>query len=1181
MDRLPLKQNRQDVDQIMKGEVKPEETDVQSRMEQEMLRLMAEKQERIKELACINQTTSILRQGMPIEESLKQIVVILPMAWQYPDYTGARISFNRQVYLSPNFSETRWMQSQSFKTIDEKEGLIEVCYTREFPEIDEGPFMKEEHDLIVNLANIISGYINSYRAKELISSSRPEPFDKEEYFRDKDTLTSSRQLLQQFLDKHNASRDIFHDLMPFKVREILLVATLYDAYSIEGEGRFSDHILGEYHQLSLTSMPRVTGVSSQEEAFNRLKFKHYDLIIVMMGMDKNTPIDTVCRLKKAYPYIPVFLLLNNNSDYEYFEGKDECLQVVDKVYVWNGDSKVFFAMVKLLEDKVNADNDTRIGLTRVILLVEDSSLYYSRYLPMLYSIVLEQTKHIIEDVSTDDLYKVLKLRARPKILHASTYEEALALFKKYKEYLLCVISDVRFPRKGRLDDKAGVDLISYVKSRISNLPTVLQSSDPENARLAHKLQATFIDKNSESLLQELKGFITYYLGFGHFVYRDQQGKQIAVAKSMREFEQYLKTVPEESLVYHGVKNHFSLWLMARGEIQIAKIINPLKITDFESPQELREFLIKIIHRYRNEKEKGKIVNFDETAVLDESNIVSFSGGSLGGKGRGLAFINTLIYDFGFSKLTPGIHIRTPRTSIIGTDEFDIFMEKNKLYELVLQEYDYELIKKAFLEAGVSYNLEKKLRIFLRLITKPLAIRSSSLFEDSLMQPFSGVFGTYLLPNNHAEFEERYRQAVGAIKLVYASIYSNNARTYFKAIAHKIEEEKMAIVMQEVVGHSFNGCYYPHISGTAQSYNYYPIAHMKPGEGFALAALGLGQYVVEGERAYRFSPIYPQLEILTPKELHKNSQLHFYAVDLTKKKVNILEGEDAGLIRLDISESEKHGTLTHIASVYDPVNDRINAGLDGHGPRIINFANILRFGYIPLAETIRVTLDVVQEALGSPVEIEYAVDLEKNEEGLASFYLLQVKPLVGSRSDYEVDIDKIKPEEVILFSQQSMGNGVIDNVRDVIYLEPEVFDNTKTLDMTREIEEMNRKMLEQGEKYILLGPGRWGTRDPFIGIPVAWAQISNARVIIEMSMEEFPLDASLGSHFFHNVTSMNVGYLSVNHKSPGDFITWDLLKKQEIVEKNRFFTHVRFKKPLRVKMDGKKSIAVVTWQPDRE
>ncbi len=1159
----------------MSDSPKTYDNDAQSRMERELIKLLAEKQERIKELACINQTTEILKQGKPIEESLKQIVLILPMAWQYPDFTGARITFNREVFLSPNFSETRWMQRQSFKTIDNEEGKIEICYTQEFPAMDEGPFLKEERDLINNLANIISGYINSYKAKELIRSARPEPFNKEDYLREQDSLTNSRQLLQQFLDKHNASRDIFHDLMPFKVREILLVATLYDAYSIEGEGRFSDHILGEYHQLNLTSMPRVIGVSSQEEAYERLKYKHFDLIIVMMGMDKKTPIDTACHIKEAYPYIPVFLLLNNNKDYEFLENKKECLRSIDQVYVWNGDSKVFFAMVKLLEDKVNADNDTRIGLTRVILLVEDSALYYSRYLPLLYSIVLEQTQHIIEDVSTDDLYKVLKLRARPKILLASTYEEALRLISKYREYLLCVISDVRFPRNGELDEKAGVDLIKHVKDQISNLPTVLQSSDPANAELAHQLKSIFIDKNSESLIQDLKSFITYHLGFGHFVYRDHQGKQIAVAKSMREFEQYLRTVPEESLVYHGVKNHFSLWLMARGEIQIAKIINPLKITDFDSPQELREFLIKIIHKYRNEKEKGKIVNFDESAVLDESNIVNFAGGSLGGKGRGLAFINTLIYDFGFSRLTPNINIRTPRTSIIGTDEFDIFMEKNHLYDLIHQEHDYDKIKRAFLEAEISYNLEKKLKVFLRLISRPLAIRSSSLFEDSLMQPFSGVFGTYLLPNNHPDFEERYRQTVCAVKLVFASIYSNDARTYFKAIHHKIEEEKMAIVMQEVVGNQFDNAYYPHISGTAQSYNYYPIAHMKPEEGFAVAAVGLGQYVVEGERAYRFSPSYPQLEILSPKEMFKNSQVSFFAVNMGKEKIDLLQGEDAGLIRLDIGEAEKHGVLKHCASVYDNVNDRIQPGLESPGPRVVNFANILKYEYIPLANTLKVVLDVVQEALGSPVEIEYAVDLNKDEEGLASLYLLQIKPLVGSRNDYEVDINKIRKKDIILFSQKSMGNGLVEDIKDVIFVEPDTFDKTRTLAMTHEIEEMNDRMLDLGQRYILVGPGRWGTRDPFIGIPVAWSQISSAKVIVEMSMEGFPLDASLGSHFFHNVTSMNVGYFSVNHKSPGDFINWDILRNQEVIEKKKYFTHVRFKDPLYVKMDGKKSIAVVT------
>ena len=1142
-------------------------------------RLLAESKERLKELACINETTIIIKEGKSVEETLQKIALRLPKAWQYPEYTVARILFGGHEYRSPGFEETDWSQKQTFQTIDGEEGTIEIYYTKEFPRMFEGPFLKEEINLILNLSNLILGFINSVKAKDIIWKQDKKKEQKRAASESSKKILNSRQLLQKFLNKHNADRDLLHDLMPFKVKEILLIANLYDAYSIEKEGRFSDHILGEYHQLNLTSLPRVTGVSNEEEAIEVLENKHFDLVILMMGVDKKTPLEIASALKNKYPYIPTFLLLNSSSDLAVLEEAKRDLSGIDKIFIWNGDSKVFFAMVKLLEDMVNADNDTKLGLTRVILLVEDSPKYYSRYLPMLYKIIMEQTQRLIEDVNTDDLYKVLKMRARPKILLAHTYEEAMEIFNKYRDYLLCVISDVCFPKNNELDDSAGFEFIKFVKENVLNLPTVLQSSNPENAKKSYEIKSNFINKNSETLLQDLKSFINYHLGFGHFVYRDNQGRQIAVAKSMAEFESFLKTVPEDSLVYHAVKNQFSLWLMARGEIQIAKIINPLRIKDFESPNQLRDFLINILRLYRNEQEKGKIVNFSEAAVQEENNIVSLAPGALGGKGRGLAFVNTLIYNFKFKELLPLINVRTPKTSLIGTEEFDIFIESNHLGEKIHDVTDYEELRKAFIEGELSYSLKKKIKVFLKLIIKPIAVRSSSLFEDSITQPFSGIFETYLLPNNHHDFEERMKQLMNAIKLVFASIYSKNARTYFKAIDYKVEEEKMAVVLQEVVGNQFDKYYYPHISGTAQSHNFYPVAHMKPDEGFAVAALGLGQYVVEGEKAFRFSPSYPNLEIVSTKDLYKGSQVYFYAVNLAKENINLLDGEDAGLIRLDIAESEKHGTLKHLVSVYDPENDRVSPGLDSYGPRIINFANVLKYEYIPLAKTINIILDVVKEALGSPVEIEFAVDLTKDKSGLASFYLLQIKPLVCHEDDYHVDVDQIDKEHLVLYSEKTMGNGKLQHIKDVIFIMPDKFNNTQTIEMKDEIDALNQKMQEAGKQYVLIGPGRWGSRDRFIGIPVAWPQISNAKIIVEMSLDDFPLDASLGSHFFHNVTSMNVGYFSVNHKSIKDSISWDILNKQKVINKTKHFKHVEFEKPLIITMDGRKRFSAITWTND--
>jgi len=1138
--------------------------------------LLHEQGERLKELAAINQTTQILREGKPLDETLQQLAMIFPAAWQYPSYTSARIRFDGKEYRSVGFDESKWQQRQHFETINDKKGAIEIYYSKEFLTADEGPFLKEERHLIANLANMITGYLNSQEATKILRKTQQQWLTPEKPASEEQPPASSRQLLQKFLNKNNYDRDVYHDLMPFKVKEILLVANLYDAYSIEKEGRFSEHVLGEYHQLSLTSMPRITGVSSEEEIFSQLQGKHFDLIIFMVGVEKSLPLYLSTKIKAEFPYIPIFLLLNNNKDISYFREKPQ-MKNVDRIFVWNGESKVFFAIIKHIEDKINVENDTKVGMVRVILLVEDSPQYYSRYLPLLYSIVMDQTRRIIEDVSTDELYKVLRMRARPKILLASSYEEALDILNKFRDNMLCLISDVKFEKAGKTDSQAGFELVKYARTLNVELPTIIQSHNPENARMAYQLKTTFIDKNSETLVQDFKSFITHYLGFGNFIYRDTEGRQIAVARSLKEFESLLITIPDESLIYHAKKDHFSLWLMARGEIQVAKIINPAKVTDFESPSKLRKYLVEVIQQFRNEQNKGKVIPFEESAILDETNVVSLSSGSLGGKGRGLAFINTLIYNHDFEKLLPNIRIRTPKTSIIGTDEFEYFIERNKLQDMVLNNMDYEEIKKLFIKASLTETLVKRLRVLLKHITNPIAIRSSGLFEDSLMQPFAGIFETYLLPNNDPDFNTRLQQAMDAIKLVYASVYSKVARGYIEAIHYKIEEEKMAVIIQEVVGNRFEDCYYPQISGVAQSYNYYPFAHMKPEEGFAVAALGLGKQVVEGEKAYRFSPKYPTTEINTPQDQFKNSQVDFFAVDLKKKDIDLLEGETAGLIKLDIEDAERHGNLRHLASVFDVDNQRIVPGLTQPGPRIINFSNILKYNYIPLAQTIDLVLDVVKEAMGAPVEIEFAVDLSKDSQLRASFYLLQIKPLIGSMQDYSFDASQIDPESILLLSEKGMGNGLIDDITDVIYIDIASFDKKRTEEMVTEIEDLNKQMMDSDRKYLLIGPGRWGTRDRWIGIPVNWPQISSARVIVETSLEGYPLDASSGSHFFHNVTSMNVGYFSVQQELSGSFIKWDILDKQPLIQRTTFFRHVRFNKPLIIKMDGKKRIAAITWE----
>nr|WP_321405620.1 PEP/pyruvate-binding domain-containing protein [uncultured Carboxylicivirga sp.] len=1138
------------------------------------------RQERVKELKTINETSRIISLQMPVPYTLSHIVEYIPAGMQHPEYSVARIVFENEEYLSSGFVKSPWVLRHNFETINGKKGLIEIYYLKELAKTKEELFLNEENDLISNLGNLIVGYLNSLEARNLMDKiRRPNShlaFAKNTLEKKSSVTKGSKHLLQNFMHKNNAARDIYHDLMPFRVKEILLVANLYDAYAIENEGRFSEQIMGSFYQMHLSSLPRVTGVTTYEEAIEKLNEKHFDLIIVMVGVEKKSPVKLSKMVKKEFPYIPIFMLLNNDTDIPYFQERQRELGVLDEIFVWNGDPKVFSSMVFHLEDRVNVENDTEIGLARVILLVEDSVRYYSKYLPLLYASVLEQTRRLIDDVQGDELYAVLRLKARPKVLLARNYEEALDVFKKYKDYLLCLISDVEFSHNGRLDANAGFELVNYAKEQIKDLPVILQSSKIEYSQDAYELKTVFINKYSESLLQDIKTFISHYLGFGNFVYKDAKGRSIAIARNLKEFEQNLRNVPIESVEYHAKKNHFSLWLMARGEFKIAKMIAPYRISDFDDTESIRTYLLNIIKSHREEKNQGKVIDFDEIDTLDDSNIVSLAGGSLGGKGRGLSFINTLLYNFDFDAHVSGINIRTPRTTVIGTDEFELFMERNNFHELIFRELTYHQIKKIFLEGELSQTLIHRLKRLLIIFSCPIAVRSSGLLEDSQKQPFAGVFETYLLPNNHKDAEERLRQLCNAVKLVFASVFSDTARAFTEAVDFKVEEEKMAVIIQEAVGRQHENVFYPHISGVAQSYNYYSFGHMNPEDGFAVLALGFGKYVVDGEKALRFCPVYPDLDNNSPKDQLKNSQTEFYAVDLNKFDLNLLEGETAGLVRLDSMEAEMHGTLKHLASVYNPDNQTIQPGLDQSGPRILNFANILKYNYIPLAKTIEVVLDVVKEAMGSPVEIEFAVDLNKDERGRATFYLLQIKPLLGGAQNYSINMSHIDEDKVILHSNQSMGNGKNNAVTDIIYIDIDRFDKARTQEMAMEIERLNQKMKAEKRHYVLIGPGRWGTRDRWIGIPVSWTQISNAQMIVETDLEGFPLEASGGSHFFHNVTSMHVGYCSVHQAGKDDSIRWDVLDQQELIEQTKYFKHIRFKEKLVIRMDGRKRKSIITF-----
>ncbi len=1139
-----------------------------------LTRLVADNTERLKELSAINKTTSIISAGKPVEETLQEICNILPDSWQYPEYTAARITFEGFTVVSRPFQETIWRQMESFITIDNKKGWIEIFYLEEFPKIYEGPFMKEERNLIVNIAQLISGYLNNFIGRDALRKREIVKVTDNKGTEYRDSLIKKGKPLQQYFNQKTLDKYIYLDMMKYKVKEILFVATFYDAFILENEDAFFEQFMGEIYQYSLFSLPRITAVSSDEQALELAQSAKFDFAILAVGEDENAPVMLAKQIKTLKPELPVFLLLNKKGNVKYFESLVSTSRFIDKLFIWHGDSKIFFAIVKSIEDSTNVENDTMVGLVRVILLIEDSPLYYSKYLSILYSIVFGHIQKIIAS-EKNELDKISKMRSRPKILHATNYEEAVYIFNKYRNFMQCVISDVEFEKNGVINRNAGLSFIQYVRSNDNELPVLLQSANKNIAAKAKSLGVGFLNKNSENLSTELMHFIIDNIGFGDFVFRDEANEKIAVAHNLREFEELLLTVPGESLLYHGRKNHFSLWLMARGEIHIAKILNPMKTMENEDQEEVRRMLLKTIDKAREDKKRGKVLNFDESFDFTNKNIVSLAPGSLGGKGRGLAFINTLIYNLDFSAYTKEINICTPITTIIGTDEYVTFLSKNELFDKIYKEKDFSKIKKYFIEGELSHKLIKRLKVFIRQIKKPLAVRSSSLFEDSLSHPFAGIFDTYIIPNNQPTEEERLESLVTAIKLVYASVFSNQAKTYYKAVHHRIEEEKMAVILQELVGNQYDKYYYPHISGTAQSYNFYPVAHMTPDDGFAVIAMGLGTYVVEGGRSFRFSPKYPQTDVISMKDLLRTTQVKFFAVDMSVRNIDYIKnGDKAALVSLDIAEAEKHDTIRHCVSVYNANNDCLIPGINAKGPRVMNFANILNYDYIPLSKTISVILKTVKEALGTPVEIEFAVDLTPDENGKASFYLLQIKPLVGNQLSFDIDPGRIEKEKIILYSEASMGNGKIDNITDIIFMDIEQFNKLRTLEMAEEIDYLNSMMLKQNRQYILIGPGRWGTQDKSVGIPVTWPQICNAKIIVELGLPDFPLDASLGSHFFHNVTSMNIGYFSIQHGHHTNFVRWEKLNGKLIVHRTKYFKHIRFSTPVTVLMDGRKRKAII-------
>lgn len=977
--------------------------------------------------------------------------------------------------------------------------------------------------------------------------------------------------LIQFMRKYKSNLEVYHDLMPFRVREILLIATVYDAYILEQEGQLTEKIFGEYFKLNLSTAPRITSVQSDEEALDLLSKKHFDLIIIVGRKGGRSPFPIARKIQDLSPQIPRVLLLADNSDTALIYENEDDMQYFDKAFVWNGDSSIFLAIIKYIEDKTNVDNDTRIGNVRIILLVEDSVRYYSRYLFVLYSEIIRQTQNLIEEERANELHKILRMRARPKVLLATSYDEAVEIIKRYKDFLLAVISDVTFRIGQQKDEFAGKKLIEFVRKELKDLPVCLQSSHQENKTIAESLKANFIYKYSPSLSEELTSFIQLNLGFGDFIFRDESGRELDRARNLREFLEKIDHIPDSSLLYHGRRNHFSAWLMARGEIHFAKSIQPLTIEDFKDAMDLRRFIKGVLRTVQIQRVKGRIVNFDQNLIGINGVILKISEGLLGGKGRGIAFLSSLIETHVLPKISHDAIIRIPQTFCIGTETYQKFWEDNNLDFFVDSPMTFEAVKHEFLKMKLPLELQRQLFTLLKKVDKPLAVRSSGLFEDSVTNAFSGIYDTYILPNNHPNVEVRLKQLMNAIKLIYASVFSPQTRAYFNAIRYNLEEEQMAVVIQELVGQPFDHYYYPHISGVAQSYNYYPIAGLDPEDGIASVALGLGEYVMEGEKAFFFSPGKPKANIIQEEELLKESQQYFYALDLSRSSFDLSQGENVTLEKLPITTADKHGALQYIASTWDAHIRKLRPGTFQKGQRILDFAYILKYNFFPLSEIIQEILKVGQHALGTHVEIEFAVELTRNQgEGASGiFNLLQIKPLHSPHEEIPDVWENMDDASMLLYTNQGVGYGIINDMHDIIYVNPDTFAKSEMPEIATELINLNQEAIKEGRKYLLMGPGRWGSRDQWLGIPVKWQHISQAAAIVEIGLPDFQFEPSLGSHFFHNITSMNIGYFMVPYNNPSCQINWEILKSEKSIKDTKHLKWVRTRKPFKILMDGRR------------
>ncbi len=970
----------------------------------------------------------------------------------------------------------------------------------------------------------------------------------------------------------------FELLMQKRILHVLIISSSYDFFMIEEDGRIDEQIFNEYISLNLRYPPRFIKASTAQEAFRILESEKIDLIIEMLNIGDIDTFELAKRIKKSYKLIPIVVLTHFNREVS-IKLQNEDLSAIDYVFCWLGNADLLLAIIKLIEDKMNADNDVEKVGVQMILLVEDSIRYTSVYLPLLYKIVLKQSRDFMKE-ALNEHQKMLRMRGRPKILLAKNYDEAIEIYEKYKQNLLGIISDITFKVNNKRDQKikAGLKLCKVVRSEDIYMPFLLQSSDKANEKYAKKLNVGFIHKYSKTLSIEVRNYIIQNFAFGEFVFRDPNTHlEIVRAADLQTLQHLILKIPDDVLAYHESRNDFSKWLNARALFPVARLFKYLRKEDFKDIVEFRSYIYEAISSFRISKGRGIIAKFEKSSFDEYLTFSRIGEGSIGGKARGLAFINSIIKNYNLFNTFKDTVVTIPRTVVLSTDIFDEFMESNNLYKVALtsDKSDEEILQQ-FIHAKLPGWVHQDLYAFISVIRNPIAIRSSSKMEDSHYQPFAGIYSTYMIPVVESDHALTIRMLTNAIKSVYASVYYKSSKAYIAATSNVIDEEKMGIILQEVVGSKYGERFYPTFSGVARSINFYPIKPEKSEDGIASIAFGLGKYIVDGGIALRFSPKYPKkvIQLSTPESILKNTQKGFYCLDLRSESFVPSTDDTVNLLKLPIKEAEKDETLKPVASVYDLENNSIRDGYNYPGKKLVTFSNILNHDTFPLAEILQNLLSISQKEMNLPIEIEFAVNLNVPPGTPKIFSFLQIRPIVYNDQGSSIRIEDIKEKDAIIYSNSALGNGIFDKIVDFVYVKPESFNPAKSKDIALSVESINAKLKDDSRNYILVGPGRWGSADPWLGIPIKWPQISEARIIVESGLENYRIDPSQGTHFFQNLTSFGVGYFTINPYLKEGFYNIDYVNKYSAIYEDEFIRHVRFKLPLLIMVDGTTNRGVI-------